>query len=257
MLCDLDGVVWRGEQFLAGAVDTIASLQRRRVSFWFITNNSNLPPKIYAERLATAGVENPQVLTSASAAATLVRPGDRCLIAGGLGVWRAVAEAGGIPISNEGPVEAKPPEVDSVIVGLHRNFDYARLHRASSAVRNGAALIGTNSDLTFPTPDGERPGGGALLRAIEAASGVTAVLAGKPHTPMANLIRDRIGESFDADRCVMIGDRLSTDGRFAERLACRFLWVSSGVAADEDEHPAIWRSSASLGTSLDDLLEIV
>jgi ribonucleotide monophosphatase NagD (HAD superfamily) len=39
---------------------------------------------------------------------------------------------------------------------------------------------------------------------------------------------------------VMIGDRYSTDGRFAAQLGCRFIAVSSGVAPD-DEDVVVWK----------------
>ena len=61
-------------------------------------------------------------------------------------------------------------------------------------MRNGARLIGTNDDATYPTPDGPIPGGGAILASIVTASGVAPIVAGKPHEPMAALVRATIGE---------------------------------------------------------------
>ena len=61
--------------------------------------------------------------------------------------------------------------VDAVMVGLHRQFDYERLRIAATAVRRGARFIATNSDVTFPTPDGLIPGAGAIVAAVAAAGG--------------------------------------------------------------------------------------
>ena len=66
-----------------------------------------------------------------------------------------------MPIANT--EDAVGERIDVVIVGLHTEFDYGRLDRAARAIRNGARLIGTNSDTTFPTSTGEAPGGGAFL----------------------------------------------------------------------------------------------
>jgi ribonucleotide monophosphatase NagD (HAD superfamily) len=100
---------------------------------------------------------------------------------------------------------------------------------ASDAIRNGARFVATNDDATYPTPDGPIPGGGAIVAAVATASGVAPVIAGKPHRPVADLVRERCGPSFSADTAVMVGDRWSTDGLFAAVLGCPFALVRSGV----------------------------
>lgn len=238
VICDLDGVVWNGDSFVVGSVEAITQLQREGASVWFVTNNSNKPPSHYEQRLGDAGVGQAfQLLTSAQAAATLIESNERVLICAGPGVEWAVSEAGGVPIANT--EDAVGERLDAVIVGLHIEFDYARLDRAARAVRGGARLIGTNSDATFPTATGESPGGGAILAAVEAATGQRAILAGKPHAPMAAAVAARIGPEFRPENAVMIGDRYSTDGRFAAELGCRFIAVSSGVAPDA-ENVVVW-----------------
>jgi 4-nitrophenyl phosphatase len=87
----------------------------------------------------------------------------------------------------------EPGRVDAVAVGFHRDFDYERLRVATAAVRAGARLLASNDDATYPTPDGPIPGGGSILAAVERASGVRAVVAGKPYQAMADLIRARFG----------------------------------------------------------------
>ena len=239
VICDLDGVVWNGDSFIEGSVEAITQLQREGASVWFVTNNSNKPPSHYVQRLNDAGVDQAhQLLTSAQAAATLIERGERVLICAGPGVEQAVSQAGGVPIANTEDTVGK--RLDAVIVGLHTEFDYGRLDRATRAVRGGARLIGTNSDTTFPTATGQAPGGGAILAAVEAAAGRKALLAGKPHAPMAAAVAERVGPQFHPDKAVMIGDRYSTDGRFAAQLGCRFIAVSSGVAPD-DEDVVVWK----------------
>jgi ribonucleotide monophosphatase NagD (HAD superfamily) len=114
------------------------------------------------------------------------------------------------------------------MVGFHRTFDYDGLRRAATAVHRGARLIGTNDDATYPTPDGPIPGGGAILAAVSVGSGVAPVIAGKPYGPMAELVRLTVGAQAAMD-AVMVGDRPSTDGRFAIELGCRYAQVWSGV----------------------------
>jgi len=119
-----------------------------------------------------------------------------------------------------------------VIVGLDRGFDYERLRVAGRAVLDGARLIGTNRDSTFPTPNGLEPGGGSIVAAVASVGGVEPVFAGKPDRPMADLVLDVAG--VDPDTMLMVGDRDETDGRFARALGCRFALVESGVTRPGD-----------------------
>jgi HAD superfamily hydrolase (TIGR01450 family) len=222
VLCDLDGVVWLAHVPIEGAPDAVARLRASGRRVLFVTNNSASTVGEQERALDDIGIRaRGDVVTSAMAAALLVQPGERVLVCGGPGVSEAVEVRGGTPV-RDGPCEA-------VIVGFHRDFDYERLRAAATAVRSGARLIGTNDDPTYPTPDGPIPGGGSLLAAVAVASGATPTVAGKPHPPMAALVREVVGPSWDPAATWMVGDRFSTDGRFADEVGCRFARVGSGV----------------------------
>jgi 4-nitrophenyl phosphatase len=219
---DLDGVVWLGDQPIPGAADAVARLRAAGETVVFCTNNSNQPVAAVEAKLARHGIASQGgVVTSAMAAASLIRPGERVLICAGPGAVEAVEGRGAVPVQT-GPA-------DAVLVGLHLDFDYDRLRAAAAAVRGGARLLATNDDATYPTVDGPIPGGGAILAAVTTASGATATVAGKPHPPMADLVRARLGTTG-----VMVGDRPETDGRFAVALGYRFALVLSGVTSSAD-----------------------
>ncbi len=221
VLLDLDGVVWLAHRPIPGSVEGIAALRDAGVRVLFATNNSGSTVAEQVTALASIGIEaEGDVLTSAMAGALLVHPGERVLVCGGPGVVEAVELRGAIVVT-EGPC-------DVVMVGFHRTFTYERLRLAATAVHAGARLIGTNDDATYPTPDGPIPGGGAILAAVEVGSGTKAIIAGKPYAPMADLVREQVGMVAARD-AVMVGDRPSTDGRFALELGCRYAHVWSGV----------------------------
>lgn len=232
VLCDLDGVVWLAHEAIPGAPEAIAALRAAGVRVMFVTNNAFSTIAEQERALAAIGVPaDGDVLNSALAAAHLLQPDEHVLVGGDVGLFEAVTGSGAIAWDPERWNAAGRPPVTSVVMGLHRSFDYARLEALSTAVRGGARFIATNEDATYPTPAGLVPGAGALVAAVAAAAGVTPVVAGKPHAPMAQLVADTVGAGFDLGRTVMVGDKWSTDGAFAVTLGCRFALVRTGVTA--------------------------
>lgn len=196
----------------------MAELRERGKQVLFVTNNSSRLVDDYRDQLAQMGIPTApnEVLTSAQAAASMLEPGSTALVCGGPGVDEALAIRG-VKTVTEGPA-------DTVVVGWHRNFDYARLAAATSAVLGGARLVGTNDDATYPTGDGPIPGAGSILAAVAYASGTTPEVAGKPHDPVVALIAATV-----SDVEVLVGDRPDTDGLLARRLGVPFGLVLTGV----------------------------
>jgi len=225
-ILDLDGVLWLSDEAIPGSADAIARLRARGHRVLFVSNNSSARVDEYLAKLERVGVptDSADLVTSGQAAATLLQPGQTALVCAGPGVEEAL-QSRGVRTVREGPA-------DAVVVGWHRDFDYEGLTRAAQAVMGGARLVGTNDDSTYPTPDGPIPGGGAILAAVATASGVETTVAGKPHSPMAELVRTRLGN--DLDGAIVVGDRPSTDGRFAVALGVRFALVLSGVTKEGD-----------------------
>jgi HAD superfamily hydrolase (TIGR01450 family) len=215
---DLDGVIWLAEQPVPGSSDAVAQLRARGDDVVFVTNNSNLTRAAYQEKLAAHGIADATVVSSATVAAGLVDPGERVLVAAGPGVREALRDRGAVVVEDT--------TADVVMVGFHRDFDYERLRVASTAVLGGARILATNDDPTYPTPDGPIPGTGAILAALERATGVRAMVAGKPNPPMADHLRARFGPDG-----IVVGDRLDTDGGLAESLGYRFVLVLTGVTS--------------------------
>ncbi len=197
----------------------------------FVTNNSSARIAEHVAALAAIGIDaSDDVVSSAMAAALLVEPGERVLVTGGAGITEALEARGSQVTVNDGSAEHCESAFDAVVVGIDRRFDYARLRCAGRAVLAGARLIGTNRDTTYPTPHGLEPGGGSIVAAIAAVGGVDAAFAGKPESPMADLVCSVADATPDS--MVMVGDRVDTDGLFAERLGCEFALVETGVTPD-------------------------
>jgi glycerol-1-phosphatase len=224
--CDLDGVVWRGDEAIPGAADAIARLRAAGFRVGFVSNNSAAPVADVVSELERCGIPavDDDVVTSALAAATLLAgdlaPGDRVLACAGPGVVEALTDAGLTAVD--------APPAAAVVVGFHRTFDFDELDRSSRAVREGARFVATNLDATYPIRGGMQPGAGSIAAAVATASGRAPEVAGKPEPPTVALVRQRFGAHG-----VVVGDRPSTDGAFAAALGWPFALVLSGVTRDD------------------------
>ena len=244
---DLDGVVWLAGHPIEGSPDAISRLKAAGERVVFLTNNSGPTVAEYVERLRRAGVPAApdELATSAQAAASLLEAGSSAAVIGDPGVNEALA-ARQVKVV---PVSAHP---DAIVVGRSVTLDYDELAVASTAIREGARFVATNTDSTFPTPDGLLPGAGALVAFLRVASGREPEVAGKPNPAIANLVRARYG-TVD----VVVGDRPDTDGRFARLVGSRFLLVLSGVTtkADLPTDPAPDQVSDNLAQAVTEYLE--
>lgn len=227
LLVDLDGVVWTGREMIPGAVEALRELLETGTEIVFVTNNPGKPATAYIERLREAGIPvgDDRVVTAGEATASLAveraGAGKAAFVIGAPAFHDTVAAAG-LPLLD---AEAGR-EADVVIVSGHRGFDYEELLTATLALQRGAALFATSHDPTLPMPGGDWPGTGAVLAAVEAASGATAKIGGKPEPHLFEMARERIAS---AKRVAMIGDRISSDIEGGRRAGLTTVLVLTGA----------------------------
>ncbi len=242
---DLDGVLWTGSTPIEGSAEAVNSLRAAGHEIVFVTNNAASTIAEQETKLGDFGVDaTDRVISSALAGAELVEPGERVFVMGGPGAVEAVEARGAETVDSS--------SCDAVVVALDRELSYERLSIAVLAIRGGARFIATNTDTSFPHERGFLPGAGALVAAVQTATGVAPIVGGKPHQPMANLVRARFG-----DKGIMVGDRPETDGLFARSLGYEFGLVLTGVtqANDLPTDPPADRVAASLGEMVDHYLD--
>ena len=233
VLCDLDGVVWLAHEPIAGAVDAIKRMRAAGIRVLFVTNNSFSTRQQQVEALGRIGIDaEGDVVTSAMSAGTAIQSGWRVMVCGGEGLIEEIEMAGAQVVVPYLERAAAGP-FDAVVVGFHREFDFQVLTDALTAVRGGATLIGSNNDPNYPTPTGPIPGGGAILAAVEKTTGKQALVTGKPHQPMAELVY-AMCPGVTAEEMVMVGDMPATDGAFARTIGCSFALVLSGMTPSAD-----------------------
>ncbi len=222
-------MLWHGNEPIAGAAPAVIRLIAAGHPVLFATNNSSAPLAEQEAKLERLGIQaEGRVVSSATAAGSLVQPGEAVFVLGGAGVVEAIEARGATSVA-VGPVQQRTAQIDVVVVGLDFQLSYDRLRMAVAAVRNGARFIATNHDPTFPSEHGLLPGGGSIVAAVATASETEPIYAGKPNAPMAQLALSRLG--LDG---LMIGDRQDTDGLFASRTGYRFGLVLTGVTSSRE-----------------------
>ena len=231
IVCDLDGVVYRGNTAVPYAVESLASAIADGVRVVYATNNASRPPAEVAAHLHRLGLSVPDshVVTSAQAGAHhLARrfgTGARVLAVGGPGVRLALGEAGLVAVPAQGESGVDP--VVAVLQGYGARVAWTDLAEVAYAVQAGALWVATNVDSTLPTERGVAPGNGALVAAVRSAVDVDPIVVGKPFTPLYELSIGALGTSND--RTLAIGDRLDTDIQGAGATGIAALFVFGGV----------------------------
>jgi 4-nitrophenyl phosphatase len=121
---------------------------------------------------------------------------------------------------------------DIVVCGKDETLTWAKLATATLNIRAGAKFIGTNADTTLPTEHGITHGNGAILAALEVATGITPTIIGKPEPIIYQQALTLLGTS--PDETVALGDRLETDILGAVRTGIRSIMVLTGVSTEDD-----------------------
>ena len=250
MIIDMDGVLWRGETFLPGVSEFFEFLRARSILFTLATNNATASPERVMSRLAEIGVniDSDEVLTTAAATATFLKDlkpaGSQVFVIGETALQVALEEAGfNVTSSHEG--------ADAVVVGFDRELTYMKLAKASFAVAEGAVFVGTNPDPSFPVENGQAPGNGAILAAVQTTTGVEPVIVGKPEPHLYHQASARL--NVPPERVLVLGDRLTTDILGAHRSGMASALLLTGVTS-KDEAEA---SSIKPDWVFDDLLQLI
>lgn len=235
IVCDLDGVIYRGREAVPHAVESVSSALSQGVLVVYATNNASRTPAEVAVHLDALGLAGPgsRVVTSAQAGARYLAQhcpsGSPVLAIGGPGVSLALREAGLRPLTTQETAQATRSDasVAAVLQGYGDRVAWTDLAEAAHAVQAGALWVATNIDSTLPTDRGMAPGNGTLVGAVRAAVSVDPVVVGKPHTPLYELSVSVLGTSIG--RTLAIGDRLDTDIMGANAAGMDSLFVFGGV----------------------------
>ncbi len=236
VLLDLDGCVWVGDEPTPRAVEAVGALRTAGKGVAFVTNDARHSGEDFVRKLWRLGFQASleEVVTVGGALQRYLyehRDGaGAAFVIGSAAIWRHVEDAG-LRIVNGTDLATR---ADIVVVAGHDDLDYAELRGATQAVLRGARLVAAGRDATFPMPDGPWPGTGAVVAALEHATGATAAIVGKPQAPLFETALERVGGGDG--RALVVGDRLDADlaGAHAAGLDCAIVLTGATARADAE-----------------------
>ena len=224
---DADGVLVHDSQPIEGAVEAFRALQSAG-QVLILTNNSTRSRQQHAEQLSSLGfsVRPSEIISSSFVVAEILLK-----TCGPAIVW-PIGESGLTEelLASGHRIASTPEQAGWVVAGMDRSIDYQKLADGLRALNAGAQLAATNQDGTYPTPEGPKPGAGAIVGALRGMGFDLDVDVGKPATISYNIA---IGmTTADKARILMVGDRLETDILGGNQSGLDTLLVLTGISQE-------------------------
>lgn len=226
---DLDGTLFVGNRPIAGASEAIEEL-RHHFTCRFLSNNGERTGTLLADRLNAMGfdVAPEEIISSADLVVDFLgetKPGARVLVRGSDNLAHALASHNFCVVDSGA--------ADFVVIGVDRDLTRHKMVAAFRSLHEGARLIATNADPTYPASDGERPAAGAYVGLFRGMGYEPMRFCGKPDLLAVRTTLRKWGIE-DPATCLFVGDNLRTDIAAADVVGADSVLVLSGVATAAD-----------------------
>ncbi|MCH1625284.1 HAD-IIA family hydrolase [Fredinandcohnia quinoae] len=224
-LIDIDGTIFRGDELIPGAVESINFLKALNKRVTYVSNRGNITRRTCYDRLKAVGVDvlEEEILLSSTVMAYFLKehyPLSYVWTLGDSGLKEELVYHG-VKISET------PEKADFLIITLCETLTYHDLNQAFQAVQHGARILATNADKTFPNGKEKAIDVAGMIGAIEAASGrKTEVVIGKPSWFMVNKALAQL--DVPAEKCMVIGDSLESDILMGNMHSMKTMLVLTG-----------------------------
>ena len=239
---DADGVLILKSEPLPGVVEALAELEARGVPYRVVTNFSMAHRTTLAHRFTMGGtpIDAERIITasSASAAYTASRFAGRPILV--LATDDALREFDGqSTVSVAEAATATPGEVAAVVIGdAGDDLPFKALDAAFRHAHAGSALLAMHRNPWWLTRRGPTLDSGALVAGLEFATGVKAMVLGKPSPEVFRqalaMLRADLGRRVPASAVAMVGDDPDADVRAAQRVGMRGVLVLTGKTTQAD-----------------------
>jgi HAD superfamily hydrolase (TIGR01458 family) len=222
LLLDMDGVLGVSWTPLPGAAEAVTRLHAAGVPLRVITNTTALPQAKFGALLREAGFPfaDDEILTASVLTAAWLRaerPGARVFLLGDA----QAADLAGVELVG---ADESPDVV--LLSGADDSFCFEGFNTVLALLRGGAQLVAMHRNLFWVTRRGEKLDAGAYLLGLEAATGLEAVVLGKPAPGSFRAGLDALG--LPADRVAMVGDDVENDVLAAQTVGVTGVLVRTG-----------------------------
>jgi HAD superfamily hydrolase (TIGR01458 family) len=223
ILLDVDGVLHVSGEAIPGAPEAVARLREAGHALRFVTNNSTRPRAQLAEELRALGfdVADEELQTTARTAARELA-GKRVFALVMAGV---VPDLDGLELVGEGAHAVLVGGCDETIEP-NQVFSYMNLARAFAEIQMGAELYCLHKNRWWQTSRGPLLDAGAFVAGLEYATGVEAIVLGKPSPAYFAAALDALGA--EPELTWLVGDDAESDVRAAQLFGMRTALVRTG-----------------------------
>lgn len=220
ILFDLDGVLYTGANPIAGAIDAINSIRASGMPCRFVTNTSTLSLASLNNKLTALGFSIPSREIISAPQATLLylkqQPHATCRL---LLADDVKKDFDTLPQS--------ATNADYIVVGdIGNAWTYALLNDVFNALMQGAKLITIHKNKFWQTEHGLQMDIGGFVDALEYASGVKAMVIGKPAPDFFKIALDDLG--LAAADAMMVGDDIDVDVGGGQQVGMTGVLVKTG-----------------------------
>jgi 4-nitrophenyl phosphatase len=229
VLFDMDGVIYRGSLRLPGVRELVSFCEAHQIATACITNNASKTPEQFEKKLQKMEIAIPKehVLSSAQVTGHYLRnhypKNTTAYVIGMKGLQQAMFRDGHFVEQEDHP--------ELVVMGVDLEITYDKLKIGCLAIGAGAKFIATNLDPAFPAEDGFWPGAGALIAALQVATGVEPFVIGKPQPTLFETAIEMLNAT--PATTLVVGDRLETDIIGAQRAGAKSAVVLTGATSRE------------------------
>jgi phospholysine phosphohistidine inorganic pyrophosphate phosphatase len=230
ILFDLDGVLYEGDKPIDGAADTVNWFKKNDIPHLFLTNTTSKSRQELVTRLASFSIESKEqdFLTPPVAAKQWLKKNNLNNIA------LFVPENTKKEFSGFNFVSDENSNIDAVVIGdLGEQWTFDAMNQVFRILINNpqAKLIALGMTRYWKTTSGLQLDVGPMIKAFEYATGINAVVTGKPAKEFFQAAISLLGKE---NNIVMIGDDIKGDIEASQQAGLKAIQVRTGKFSESD-----------------------
>ena len=220
ILFDLDGVLYIGQHAIEGAVEAVRKIQASGKACRFVTNTSTLSLKSLQQKINALGFSIPinQIISAPQATCLYLKrqPNPVCRLLLAEDVKRDFEE-----------FNQSGKQVSYIVIGdIGDTWSYALLNQVFNDLMQGARLIAIHKNRFWQTEHGLQMDIGGFIDALEYASGVKAMIIGKPTPDFFQIALDDM--ALKPSEVAIIGDDIDMDVGGGQQVGLKGILVRTG-----------------------------